>query len=362
MNSIKKIIFKGGLLLTLFSFKGVNAQYLQNPSFDSDTSDIRYTFNPPGINFIPTLWDSCKGTPDNPKNVNGFSPGSGSAFIRLVDNGNTDIFDERLSNALLKPLIKGKPYAFSFYVLDNRFASTINLKIGVEISGGIAACQYGKIQYKLDSVPQVWTKICDFIIPDSNYTYIGLSTVTSFPSSQIKGVYLDDMKLYDYPALNITGKNLVCLGETDTLKIPNVCGMNYLLESSSRLQPFKINDSTYVVNYDTLGFYTFKIKATHVKLQDSASISVLVQDCTLPPLSKDIVIPNLITDNNDGRNDFFRILNLPPKTKLEIFNRWGDRVFESADYTNDWRGEEGVYYYLLKTGDRSYKGWIQVVK
>jgi len=39
-----------------------------------------------------------------------------------------------------------------------------------------------------------------------------------------------------------------------------------------------------------------------------------------------------------------------PNTMLQIFNRWGKKVYESSDYQNDWNGEnyhDGVYYYVL---------------
>ena len=69
-------------------------------------------------------------------------------------------------------------------------------------------------------------------------------------------------------------------------------------------------------------------------------------------------IPNVITPNGDGINDLlvFGNLELYPYSKLMIFNRWGQLVFESGYYQNNWDGQfmnDGVYYFVLELGDES---------
>ncbi len=66
----------------------------------------------------------------------------------------------------------------------------------------------------------------------------------------------------------------------------------------------------------------------------------------------EITIPNVITPNNDGYNDYFVIKGLEdyPNTLLQIFNRWGKKVYESSNYQNNWNGEnnnDGVYFYVI---------------
>lgn len=73
--------------------------------------------------------------------------------------------------------------------------------------------------------------------------------------------------------------------------------------------------------------------------------------------------PNTITPNNDGINDTFEVAEAG--SKLEIWNRWGKRIFKSEDYQNDWGKDvvAGTYYYLLESpsGVRC-NGWVQVLK
>ncbi|HTO38810.1 MAG TPA: gliding motility-associated C-terminal domain-containing protein [Brumimicrobium sp.] len=78
-----------------------------------------------------------------------------------------------------------------------------------------------------------------------------------------------------------------------------------------------------------------------------------------------IVIPSAISPDGDGLNDSFVIDGLAayPNSEIWIYNRWGNEVFYSNDYQNDWDGRslsklnvggdelpEGTYYYLVKLG------------
>jgi gliding motility-associated-like protein len=86
------------------------------------------------------------------------------------------------------------------------------------------------------------------------------------------------------------------------------------------------------------------------------------------PLDSDfILIPNIITPNRDGLNDLFQ-LNFPV-IKTEIYNRWGQKLFESK---NDafWDGRTttgtevpaGTYYYIITTEKETFKGFIQLLR
>lgn len=63
------------------------------------------------------------------------------------------------------------------------------------------------------------------------------------------------------------------------------------------------------------------------------------------------IIPNVITPNDDEKNDYFLIPeDLLGSASLRILNRWGKEVFFSEKYDNRWGGEgvsEGVYYALI---------------
>ncbi|EKB04612.1 gliding motility-associated C-terminal domain-containing protein [Myroides odoratimimus] len=54
-------------------------------------------------------------------------------------------------------------------------------------------------------------------------------------------------------------------------------------------------------------------------------------------LKGDVVIYNFVSANGDGDNDYFRIDNIQryPNNRVEIFNRWGVKVYETANYNSN---------------------------
>ena len=120
----------------------------------------------------------------------------------------------------------------------------------------------------------------------------------------------------------------------------------------------------YNPNYDYKGtnIITYSICSNSFcsNLCDTASVSIC-----LDPIK--IFIPNLVTNNKDGLNDYFSITGLCAGAKLIISNRWGEVVYTSNDYQNDWSGEnlsDGIYYYNIEnsSGKKNWKGWVQLTK
>jgi len=86
---------------------------------------------------------------------------------------------------------------------------------------------------------------------------------------------------------------------------------------------------------------------------------------------RDLLIPTLITPNQDGKNDLFVIKGIETlgRTSLTVFNRWGARVFESKDYDNTWNGVDDnenqlpndTYFFVLKPEkSRALSGYIVI--
>ena len=83
-------------------------------------------------------------------------------------------------------------------------------------------------------------------------------------------------------------------------------------------------------------------------------------------------ISNICTPNDDGRNDTWRVsdLNQIMGCTVRIFNRWGELMYETNDYQNDWAGTkegeilpDGAYYYTIGCEeDREYQGAINLMR
>jgi len=86
--------------------------------------------------------------------------------------------------------------------------------------------------------------------------------------------------------------------------------------------------------------------------EKTAFISVPEGNCP------DIIVHNVITPNGDGINDVWVIENIEsyPKNVIQVFDKWGDKVYEQDNYNNDWGGRStngdllpnGTYFYVVK--------------
>lgn len=90
--------------------------------------------------------------------------------------------------------------------------------------------------------------------------------------------------------------------------------------------------------------------------------------------TNDIAMPNIITPNNDGINDYLLIENeCNYQIEFTVFSRWGAIVYNSNSEVVQWGGytnsgvlvSPGVYYYIIKSpegGDKYSKaGYIHVI-
>ncbi len=109
------------------------------------------------------------------------------------------------------------------------------------------------------------------------------------------------------------------------------------------------NFNTNVI-YANPGAYTITLYAIYGPgCLDSMSVGLTVTDI------ETIYVPNTFTPNGDHINDvFFAYGNDLIEFQMYIFNRWGEKIFESNDINKGWNGKvkdvtvsEGVYSYRI---------------
>ena len=111
-------------------------------------------------------------------------------------------------------------------------------------------------------------------------------------------------------------------------------------------------------------------------LCDQAVVTITVREtfCTY--------IPNIITPNEDGINDYLEIpclgSDLYPQNSLVIYNQWGDKVYEASPYDNSpdkaWRGTldgkigqnlpDGTYFYFFQPDPNksALSGFVEIFR
>lgn len=90
--------------------------------------------------------------------------------------------------------------------------------------------------------------------------------------------------------------------------------------------------------------------------------------------SSDLFFYNTFTPNGDGANDYFYIGNIEkyPNNVLEIYNRYGQKIFTKTPYQNDWDGKylnnelpAGTYFYILDTKTEAggkHHGQVNIIR
>jgi len=128
----------------------------------------------------------------------------------------------------------------------------------------------------------------------------------------------------------------------------------FLLSDPTVLNPFATVEET----------TTFALTATENGCSATDYVTITVDEL--------LDIPNTFSPNGDNLNDSWEIdgLELYPDNHMQVFTRWGQRVFQTTAYSKNkmWDGEnhaEGVYYFVLDLNDTNgtqYKGTVTLIR
>jgi gliding motility-associated-like protein len=219
-----------------------------------------------------------------------------------------------------------------------------------------------------------------------NYTFTFLvSNLTNYPMTNV--VLSDNLQ----NSVPITSDfNIVSNKSTGGL----VAAANYngstsinLTDTASKVLANQVDTTHLIVNISPKGYAGNLTNMANVKVQTkwgtlnmASSADTKLNETSKRPTPytiKDlaIVIPEGFSPNHDGINDKFVIIRPFDVTiDFEVYNRWGNTVYKSNDYKNDWDGKgidnyagqdlsDGGYYYIIKAnnyngGTKIFNGFI----
>ena len=119
----------------------------------------------------------------------------------------------------------------------------------------------------------------------------------------------------------------------------------------------KADEATYTWNdgyvgeervLDKTGYYQVTVTNKCGTASDDIDLEILPYAC-------DIFIPNAFSPNGDNLNDVFRPSGTVQLKQMQIFNRWGELLYEQEGSVLEWDGSyegervmQGYYYYLIR--------------
>jgi len=153
------------------------------------------------------------------------------------------------------------------------------------------------------------------------------------------------------PKLHLGADTLLCKNESFMLEAKGF--VSYQWQDNSTNSNFAVTEP---------GIYSvFVIDEYGNESKDTIRVSA----CEIP----EVVIPNVITPNDDAYNDFFQITGIDAtlNNSLTVYNRWGQVVYHENSYQSNWDAPlltSGIYFYHFYKAatNKEYNGSLHVVK
>lgn len=198
-----------------------------------------------------------------------------------------------------------------------------------------------------------------------------LSATTDYYVSNLN--YYESNRIKASVTVNPT-PTLACLPDFTSFKRE----VNIAITLASGTGPFSINydfgDGFNITSSETAVSHNFAEPGDYrlsIHVIDSKNCAV---SCVTPlEVITDVFIPNVITVNDDLKNDLFNLFFTKgssylkyageEKFSLLVIDRWGHPIYQTTDPAEGWNGSgvsNGIYYYLISIGPNIYRGCVSV--
>ncbi len=105
---------------------------------------------------------------------------------------------------------------------------------------------------------------------------------------------------------------------------------------------------------------------------DSCLVNLSIEMDDNSGCQQSLIIADLLTPNGDGQNDTWKVKETQyiDGCTVSIYNRWGQKVYETTSYQNEWDGTkdgknlpDGSYFYVIECdGEVTYKGPVTLMR
>jgi gliding motility-associated-like protein len=188
--------------------------------------------------------------------------------------------------------------------------------------------------------------------------------ILTVSNGQCKGYDTASVFVWKKPTANAGPDQKIYEGDTVQLSgTAGGTGVSYAWTPAYRINNNTILNPVVRPSFD----FTYTLKVASPMGCGTASDNVFIR------VYRRISIPNAFSPNNDGINDTWDIvhLNTYPEASISVFNRNGQKVYESMGYAKQWDGRYngaplpvGTYYYVidLKNAWKPFSGWVMILR
>ncbi len=149
-------------------------------------------------------------------------------------------------------------------------------------------------------------------------------------------------ELYFSPDRIVNQDTIIYLGESVQLYANSPCGVSYQWLPETNVSDPKSADPVVMPQVTTT--YTYQVNSGQCVGSAKDEVTITVVDPSKVDCSK-LLFPTAFTPNHDGLNEEFTfdtpLVVLDEFKLLEIFDRWGNRVFFTDDSNETWKGTFG---------------------
>jgi len=231
-----------------------------------------------------------------------------------------------------------------------RLDQTTYYPIQIIVNDNTCPVMYDTLIFTIKVEVEPNTKPTVFIDPRIDPQNIKVDSLIEF------GVFGTDSDLDDVLSLTIFNKQSGMIFENVRDSVSTISSPFSWRPSCSDLQA-----GTYTL------FFVVNDRTCNANDADTIQQTIVIHDNEIS--FEDMNITNLVTPNGDGQNDYYRVPGIPTGNCLtyfkgiEIYNRWGAKVFYSTDRLFSWYPEvsDGIYYYSIDFNSEDRKGWIEVI-
>jgi gliding motility-associated-like protein len=278
-------------------------------------------------------------------------------FITVNPSATTTyVLEKRLCESVYDTVVVIVKHPFSADIIQNNIELCLNNNIQLPTINTIGSTQWNWLPNIAINNAAVMQPI---VSPTTNISYTVVANMAN-PELYCNTTFRDSVNV-------IINQHIpVQILSVDTI-ICNNASLQIITSAASGdfiwLPGWAVNDSTVYQPYFNTSLINGTVNITVTK-HDTCGIStdtLQVRVINCDTLNGEIIVPNIFTPNGDGKNDVFEILLLDDFVidDFEIFNRWGNLVYEVENKNAKkimWDGRstsgepcsDGVYYFILK--------------